>query len=112
MNAGQEADRLKDEFVSVEHLALAILASEGDAAKVLREHGAGRDELLRTLSAVRGNQRVTSANPEDTYEALEKYGVDLVAQARTGKLDPASVATARSAGSSASCRAKPRTTPS
>ena len=88
VNAEKEADSLKDEFVSVEHLVLAILASEGDAAKVFREHGAGRDELLRTLSAVRGNQRVASANPEDTYEALEKYGVDLVAQARTGKLDP------------------------
>ena len=88
VKAEKEADRLKDEFVSVEHLALAILASEGEAAKTLQAHGVGRDGLLRALSAVRGNQRVTSANPEDSYEALEKYGVDLVAQARAGKLDP------------------------
>ena len=73
---------------SVEHLALAILAADGDAAKILVEQGVGRDDLLRTLSAVRGNQRVTSATPEDTYEALQKYGADLVAQARAGKLDP------------------------
>ena len=88
VKAEKEADRLKDEFVSVEHLALAILAGDGEAAKTLQEHGVGRDGLLRALSAVRGNQRVTSANPEDSYEALEKYGVDLVAQARAGKLDP------------------------
>ena len=88
VKAEKEADRLEDEFVSVEHLALAILAADGDAAKILVEQGVGRDDLLRTLSAVRGNQRVTSATPEDTYEALQKYGADLVAQARAGKLDP------------------------
>ena len=88
VQAEKETDRLKDEFVSVEHLALAVLAGDGEATEILQEHGVDRDGLLRALSAVRGNQRVTSATPEDTYEALEKYGVDLVAQARAGKLDP------------------------
>jgi ATP-dependent Clp protease ATP-binding subunit ClpB len=88
--AEQEAARLKDEYVSVEHLLLAMLASgaETGAGKLLREHGADRERLLETLTQVRGAQRVTSATPESAYEALEKYGRDLVTEARTGKLDP------------------------
>ena len=88
--AQDEAKRLKDEYVSVEHLALAFLAEgEGaEAGRVLARHGVTRDAFLQALTAVRGSQRVTSASPESAYEALDKYGVDLVAQARAGKLDP------------------------
>jgi ATP-dependent Clp protease ATP-binding subunit ClpB len=88
--AHAEAKRLKDEYVSVEHLLLAVVdeSPAGPAAAALRGAGVARDRLLRALTAVRGGQRVTSAEPEAAYEALEKYGVDLVAQARAGKLDP------------------------
>ncbi|MEU4592983.1 ATP-dependent chaperone ClpB [Micromonospora aurantiaca (nom. illeg.)] len=88
--ADREAKRLKDEYVSVEHLLLA-LAEEGSqtaAGRALHEHGLTRDRLLSALTGIRGNQRVTSANPEVAYEALDKYGRDLVADARAGKLDP------------------------
>ncbi len=90
VSAEDEAKRLKDEYVSVEHLLVA-LAEEGNttaAGRVLAKHGVTRDVILRTLREVRGNQRVQSATPEGTYEALERYGRDLVAAARTGKLDP------------------------
>ncbi|MBZ0100774.1 MAG: ATP-dependent chaperone ClpB [Thermoanaerobaculia bacterium] len=85
-----EAKRLKDEYVSVEHLLLAALDERpaGAGAQALARHGVDRHRFLQALTAVRGHQRVTSADPEATYEALEKYGVDLVAQARAGKLDP------------------------
>ncbi|MCM2268503.1 MAG: ATP-dependent chaperone ClpB [Thermoanaerobaculia bacterium] len=88
--AESEAKRLKDEYVSVEHLLLAVVdeSPAGPAAKALAAFGVARDRLLQALTAVRGSQRVTSADPEATYEALEKYGVDLVRQARAGKLDP------------------------
>jgi ATP-dependent Clp protease ATP-binding subunit ClpB len=90
VKAEDEAKRLKDEYVSVEHLLLAILdEGAGTAAgRVLAQLGVTRDRVLDALTAVRGNQRVTSAMPEAAYEALEKYGVDLVAQARRNKLDP------------------------
>jgi ATP-dependent Clp protease ATP-binding subunit ClpB len=92
-DAEQEAQRLKDEYVSVEHVILAMLDSgtggaEPSAGRLLREHGADRDRMLEILTQIRGAQRVTSATPEAAYEALEKYGRDLVAEARTGKLDP------------------------
>ncbi|HWE12951.1 MAG TPA: ATP-dependent chaperone ClpB [Solirubrobacteraceae bacterium] len=88
--AEQEAQRLKDEYVSVEHLILAMLGAgpDTDAANLLREHGGDRDRILEVLTQIRGAQRVTSATPESAYEALEKYGRDLVAEARAGKLDP------------------------
>jgi ATP-dependent Clp protease ATP-binding subunit ClpB len=88
--AEREAKRLKDEYVSVEHLMIALL-EEGSgtaAGRLLRDHGLTRDGFLQALTAIRGNQRVTSAMPEGTYEALEKYGRDLVADARADKLDP------------------------
>ncbi|WP_449369308.1 ATP-dependent chaperone ClpB [Actinoplanes awajinensis] len=88
--ADRETKRLRDEYVSVEHLLLA-LAEEGSqtaAGRALHEHGLTRDRLLDALTGIRGNQRVTSTNPEVAYEALEKYGRDLVADARAGKLDP------------------------
>jgi ATP-dependent Clp protease ATP-binding subunit ClpB len=87
-SAEQEAQRLKDEYVSVEHVLLAILAGESAAARLMREHGLSRDRLLEVLTEVRGSQRVTSATPEASYEALEKYGRDLVEEARLGRMDP------------------------
>jgi ATP-dependent Clp protease ATP-binding subunit ClpB len=88
--AEREAQRLKDEYISVEHVLLAMLAAapENDAGNLLREYGAERDRLLEILTQVRGAQRVTSATPESSYEALEKYGRDLVSEAQSGKLDP------------------------
>jgi len=88
--AEQEATKLKDEFVSVEHLLLGLLqVGKPDAlAQLFRSFGLDRAKVLAGLKEMRGAQRVTSDNPEGTYQALEKYGVDLVAQARKGKLDP------------------------
>ncbi len=88
--AEQEAKRLKDEYVSVEHLVMALLdeGSATTAGRLLAQAGITRDGFLEALTAIRGNQRVTSAMPEATYEALEKYGRDLVADARNGRLDP------------------------
>jgi ATP-dependent Clp protease ATP-binding subunit ClpB len=89
VNAEQQAKRLKDEYVSVEHLLLAILETPGSASnRILHTLGVNRDSFLQALTAVRGNQRVQSANPEATYEALDRYGRDLVAMARANKLDP------------------------
>jgi ATP-dependent Clp protease ATP-binding subunit ClpB len=88
--AEQEAARLKDEYVSVEHLVIALL-EEGPqtaAGRLLREQGLTRDSFLDALTKIRGNQRVTSAMPEVAYEALAKYGRDLVADASSGRLDP------------------------
>ena len=89
-DAEQEAQRLKDEYVSVEHLVLALLdEGQGAAAgRLLAEQGVSRDAFLQALTKIRGNQRVTSAMPETAYEALEKYGQDLVADAASGRLDP------------------------
>lgn len=86
--AENSADALKDDYVSVEHLFLAILAEGGDSGKIWETFGITRDSFLKTLSEVRGGQRVTGDNPEDTYDALEKYGQDLVRAARENKLDP------------------------
>ncbi len=88
--AEHEAERLKDEYVSVEHLVLAMVAAgtETGAGRLLREHGITRERLLEVLTEVRGSQRVTSATPESAYEALEKYGRDLVEESRRGRLDP------------------------
>jgi ATP-dependent Clp protease ATP-binding subunit ClpB len=90
VKAEEEARHLKDDYVSVEHLLLAFV-EEGTATpagRVLHKHGITRDAVLKALTAVRGHQRVTSAAPESTYEALQKYGRDLVQEARSGKLDP------------------------
>jgi len=87
-SAGKEAERMRDEYVSVEHLVLAMLTGESAAARLLKEHGVTKERFLEELTRVRGNQRVTSANPETGYEALTKYGRDLVADARSGRLDP------------------------
>ena len=90
VKADDEARRLKDEYISVEHLLLALV-DEGKvtpAGKILIEAGITRSCVLEQLQSIRGNQRVTTDNPEQAYEALKKYGSDLVAMARSGKLDP------------------------
>jgi ATP-dependent Clp protease ATP-binding subunit ClpB len=87
--AEAEAQRMKDEYVSVEHLLLALAAiKDGAVAEAFRAAGLTREKLLEAAAAVRGGQRVTSQTPEGTYEALEKYGRDLTALAQQGKLDP------------------------
>jgi ATP-dependent Clp protease ATP-binding subunit ClpB len=87
-NAEGELKGFKDEFVSVEHLFLALVDDTGTAGKLLKEAGITRDKLLATLKEVRGSQRVTSPTPESTYQALERYGRDLTQFAQQGKLDP------------------------
>jgi len=89
-SAEAEARRLKDDYVSVEHLLLAVIGEGVDtqAGRTLREYGVTRESFLSALTAIRGNQRVSSAMPEAAYEALEKYGRDLVADAADGRLDP------------------------
>jgi ATP-dependent Clp protease ATP-binding subunit ClpB len=86
--AEQQAKRLKDEYVSIEHLLLAAAEDQGPAGRLLREFGATGDRLMKALAEVRGNQRVTTQNPETTYEALQKYGRDLTEMASKGKVDP------------------------
>ncbi len=87
--AEREAAGLRDEYVSVEHLLLAMAdSSAGDIARFLAAHGIDREAVLRALTAIRGGQRVTSLNPEATYSALEKYGRNLTQLAHQGKLDP------------------------
>src|SRR5947209_5154416 len=86
--AEDEAKRFKDEYVSVEHLLLAMTDDGGPAGRMLKEFGVTRQRLLSALQQVRGRQRVTSQNPEETYQALERYGRDLTQYARQGKLDP------------------------
>jgi len=88
--AEQEAEQLKDEYVSTEHLFLALASEAGrvPSADLLRQQGITRDTVLQALSSVRGSQRVTDQNPEGKYQALERYGRDLTAVARAGKLDP------------------------
>ncbi len=86
--AEEEARRLGDEYVSTEHLLLGVIEVGGEARELLERHGANRESVLQALQSVRGGQRVTSPNPEGTYAALEKYGRDLTAEARAGRLDP------------------------
>jgi ATP-dependent Clp protease ATP-binding subunit ClpB len=86
--AEAEARRLGDDYVSTEHLLLAIAEVGGECQTLLEHHAAGREALLQALQSVRGGQRVTSQNPESTYAALEKYGRDLTTEARAGRLDP------------------------
>ena len=83
------AGGMKDEFVSVEHLLLALIdTADGNLKELFRTYNVDREKVMQALAALRGNQRVTSDNPEDTYEALKKYGADLVERARQNKLDP------------------------
>ena len=87
--AEDEAGKMGDEYVSVEHLFLSMLKKGGrDIKELFRTYDINREEFLKALQSVRGNQRITSDNPEETYQALEKYGTDLVERAREQKLDP------------------------
>jgi ATP-dependent Clp protease ATP-binding subunit ClpB len=86
--AEDEAKKLKDDYVSVEHLLLAMADDMGATARIFHEFGVTRERLMQALQEVRGSQRVTSQNPEATYEALERYGRDLTRLAEQGKLDP------------------------
>jgi ATP-dependent Clp protease ATP-binding subunit ClpB len=87
--AASEAGKLKDEYISTEHLLLGLI-DQGDSSlkKLFQTHGLRRDLVLRAMADLRGNQRVTDQNPEDKFQALEKYGRDLTALARQGKIDP------------------------
>ncbi|HEY3733095.1 MAG TPA: ATP-dependent chaperone ClpB [Streptosporangiaceae bacterium] len=86
--AGEQARQLGDEFISTEHLLVGLATSGGEVASLLKRSGAGADALVEAFGQVRGSARVTSEDPEGTYKALEKYGVDLTEQARAGGLDP------------------------
>ena len=86
--AEDEAKELKDDYVSVEHVLLAMLEDDGATGRLLRDRGLSRERVLTALQKVRGHQRVTNQNPEGTYQALERYGRDLTQAASLGKLDP------------------------
>jgi ATP-dependent Clp protease ATP-binding subunit ClpB len=86
--AAKRAREMSDEYVSTEHLLVGLAADGGQAAALLREAGAGPDDLLDAFEKVRGHARVTTQDPEGTYQALEKYGIDLTRRARDGQLDP------------------------
>jgi ATP-dependent Clp protease ATP-binding subunit ClpB len=86
--AGKRAKEMSDEYISTEHLLVGLAADGGQAATILREAGAGPDQLFAAFEQVRGHARVTSPDPEGTYQALEKYGIDLTRSAREGRLDP------------------------
>ena len=89
INSDKEAKNFGDEFVSVEHIYLAMLGEKGTpSSQILSKNGVTKEKFLQALEQVRGDRKVTSQNPEDQYEALEKYGRDLVEMAREGKLDP------------------------
>jgi ATP-dependent Clp protease ATP-binding subunit ClpB len=87
-NAQTSASNLKDEYVSTEHFLIALSETESAASRILNRAGVTRDKILQALTSIRGSQRVTSQNPEATYQALQKYGRDLTELARKGKLDP------------------------
>ena len=87
-DAGKEATALGDAYISTEHLLIATAASQSQAGEILQSAGAGREQLAAVLPNVRGSAKVTSPDPEGTFQALEKYGADLTAAAREGKMDP------------------------
>src|SRR5205085_11674309 len=86
--AQKEADKLKDEFISTEHLLLALVEDKQEAGRLLRAHGVTRDGLLKVIEGMRAGARVTSQNAEEQYQAIAKYSRDLTELARAGKLDP------------------------
>lgn len=89
IKAGEEAEKFKDEYISLEHIYLALIdEANSPSSKIIKKYGITREKFLKELSAVRSNQRITGQNPEETYEALKKFGRDLVEDARRGKLDP------------------------
>jgi len=86
--AVKEAGRLKDEFISIEHILLALADDNNETGQLLNEQGITKDNILNALKDIRGSQRVTSQDPEETYQSLKKYGRDLNQAAKQGKLDP------------------------
>jgi ATP-dependent Clp protease ATP-binding subunit ClpB len=87
--AQKQADQMQDEFISTEHLLLAIVEEkDGDAGKIMRQHGITRDDLFKVIEQMRGGSRITDQNAEQNYQALSKYARDLTEAARKGKLDP------------------------
>ena len=89
VTAGKEMKKFQDEYISVEHILLACLNTEGSKiGKILRKHKVGSEKILAAIKDIRGNQRVTTRNPEATYNALKRYGRDLVADVKAGKIDP------------------------
>src|SRR5438876_5768465 len=85
----KEADQFKDEYVSTEHLLIALSNAKGEAAgRLLQSHGVTKDAILKVLVSIRGTQKITDPNPEEKYQALERYSRDLTELARKGKLDP------------------------
>ncbi len=87
-NAFNEAGQLKDEYVSTEHILIALSESDGEAGKILKNSGVTKDRIYQILVNIRGSQRITDQNPEDKYQALKRYGKDITDIARKGKLDP------------------------
>jgi len=83
-----EAEKMKDQYVSLEHIILALATMKGEAFNILERNGITRESVLTVLKDIRGNQSVTDQNPEEKYQALEKFGRDLTKLAREGKLDP------------------------
>ncbi|MDM8536423.1 ATP-dependent chaperone ClpB [Desulfobacterales bacterium HSG17] len=83
-----ESQKMQDQYVSLEHILLALMSTKNEVFKILKENGVTRDAVLSVLKGIRGNQSVTDQNPEEKYQALEKFGRDLTALAREGKLDP------------------------
>jgi ATP-dependent Clp protease ATP-binding subunit ClpB len=87
-SAFDEAAQLKDEYVSTEHILIALASSDSEAGKILKQEGITKDKIYQILVSIRGSQRVTDQNPEDKYQPLERYGKDITELARKGKLDP------------------------
>ncbi len=111
-DAEEIAKSMRDDYVSVEHLFLAMLdKADSTVAPLFRDYRITKEDCLKVLQSIRGSSRVTTDNPEDTYEALEKYGTDLVKKARERKLTPSSAVTTKFETSSGSCPERRRTTP-
>ena len=87
-NAFKEAEKLKDEFVSSEHILISLAESSGKIGELLKEYGVTKDKIYRVLVEIRGNQRITDQNPEDKYQALQRFGKDITELAKKQKLDP------------------------
>ena len=109
--AQKEAEKMQDEYLSTEHLLLAIAAeTDGDAGRILRSNGITRDDLEKVVTEMRGGSRIIDPNAEENFQALEKYAQDLTERARKGKLDPVMGATTRYAAPFRYSRAGRRTT--
>src|SRR4030043_1310004 len=87
-SAFSEAEQLKDEYISTEHILISLTQSNGEVGKLLRQYGVTKDRIYQILVSIRGSQRITDQNPEDKYQALKKFGKDITDLARKGKLDP------------------------